>query len=583
MAAVLAVAACSGGAGDDRSSAERGPTELSTAGLVSASLSEAGRDLAAGAGLDDWPEYRLDATIDPGTGEVAATMAAELPRRQGDRPMSFRVFPNLPALDAAFALDRVRVDGVAVEPELDRSLLTLPLPAGGDDDRVVVEMDFSYVVPVTDLGTDLLAGLAGNTLDPAETGLLGRHGGGLSLGHWFPVWLQPGAAAEPEPEGFGDIGNFPAARFSVRVEVPAGWQVFTGGTSTSVWEEDGRVVYQEEGVGLRDLALYAGRDLPTSEVDVDGVTVRVVARAEHGDVLAEVAEEAAASLEILALAFGPYPWSELDVIDVPLGSGVGGMEWPGSIWIETATFGGGVPGLGGLEGLLAGDGGLEELVGGEGGLAALLGGGALASLREFIVAHEVAHQWWHALVGNDSLTAPVVDEPLAQFSACHVLRTRQPEEGDELCAFHTEGQYQSLRALGQPDAPADQPTDAFSSALQYGAVIYGKAPGLYEELTDRFGEEQVLSALRSYVEAHPFSITTPGDLRAALRRVAPTNGGEEVDALWSRWIEGAHGDQDIGTGSGGLLGATEGMEGLESGELGRLQELLAMLLEGMGQ
>jgi hypothetical protein len=79
-----------------------------------------------------------------------------------------------------------------------------------------------------------------------------------------------------------------------------------------------------------------------------------------------------AALEILADAFGPYPWAELDLIDVPLGSGVGGMEWPGAIWIETATFGGGVPGLGGLEELLRGeDGDLpggESLLGGLGGL-----------------------------------------------------------------------------------------------------------------------------------------------------------------------------------------------------------------------
>jgi hypothetical protein len=30
---------------------------------------------------------------------------------------------------------------------------------------------------------------------------------------------------------------------------------------------------------------------------------------------------------------------------------------------------------------------------------------------------EVGHQWRHALVGNDSIRAPVVDEPLAQFWA----------------------------------------------------------------------------------------------------------------------------------------------------------------------
>ncbi len=288
-----------------------------------------------------------------------------------------------------------------------------------------------------------------------------------------------------------------------------------------------------------------------------------------------MAEESAAALSVLADAFGPYPWSELDVLDVPLGSGVGGMEWPGAIWIETAAFGGGIPGLGALEGL-------DGLLGGDGGLAELLGGGPLGSLRESIVAHEVAHQWWHALVGNDSITAPVVDEPLAQFSACHYFRVTAPDEGDELCAFHTEDQYQMLRSLGEPDAPANQPTDQFSSSLQYGAVVYGKAPGLYEELRQLVGEDALLSALRAYVEEHQFAIASPDDLRAALRATGSDTGQEDaVDALWVRWIEEAHGDDDIGAAA--TLGGLGGLEGIGAGELGGVEEMLDQLLEGRGE
>jgi hypothetical protein len=514
--------------------------------------------------------------IEPETGEVTATMTAEVPAPSGAEPLRFRVFPNLPALDAGFRLSYVVVDGEAVAPVLDRSILTLAPSRSAE--RVRVEMAFSYTVPVTDVATNPLAALGGDALDPAEIGLLGRHEGGLSLGHWFPVWLPPGTASEPEPDGFGDIGNFPAATFAARIEVPAPWQVFTGGTTTDRRDGGGRVTYLEEGVGLRDLSVYAGIDVTTTEVDVDGVTVRVVGRPGHAEVVPEVAEESAAALSVLAGAFGPYPWSELDVLDVPLGSGVGGMEWPGVVWIETATFGGGIPGLGALEGL-------DGLLGGDSGLAELFGGGALGSLRESIVAHEVAHQWWHALVGNDSIAAPVVDEPLAQFSACHYFRVTVPDEGDELCAFHTEGQYQMLRSLGEPDAPANQATDQFSSSLQYGAVVYGKAPGLYEELRQLVGDEALLSALRAYVESHRFAVATPEDLRAALRAAGTAGGHEEaVDALWVRWMEQAHGDEDIGAASplGGLDGL-EGLRGTGPGEEGDLEELLEELLEGLGE
>lgn len=581
-AVLIALAACS--RGDGRAPGARGVPDarpglaegLPDMGTDSPSLSDPGRRLATTTALfDRAPRYHLDALVEPETGKVEADVVASLPA--GSEPLRFRVFPNLAALDAGFHLSRVEVDGRAVEPDLDRSVLTLERPTDGSGQRVEVAMTFSYTVPVTDLATDpsSVLGGDGSGLDPAEIGLLGRHGGGLSLGHWFPVWLTPGAEAEPEPDGFGDIANFPAANFTARLDVPAGWQLFSGGVNTDRRQEPGRTISTEEGVGLRDLAIYLGRDLATEEVEVGGTTVRVVSQAGNVDVLGEVGEESSSALSILADAFGPYPWSELDVIDVPLGSGVGGMEWPGAIWIETATFGGGIPGLSGLEGLLGGgdSSGGEASDGLEGLLGEVLGGGAAGSLRSFIVAHEVAHQWWHALVGNDSITAPVVDEPLAQFSACHYLRVRSPQEGDEHCALHTEGQYRALRGLGQPDAPAAQATDQFSSSLQYGAVVYGKAPGFYEKLSDLIGQEALLGALRSYVEANAFAIATPEDLRGALRAAAPGR-AEEVDALWVRWLEQAHGDEDIGTGAPlGGLGALGGLEGLLGGS-GALEGLV---------
>jgi hypothetical protein len=270
----LACAACSGGPrpGNTRSTPKPGALDV----LSSASLSAPGAALLDAAGLDGAPRYDLRATVEPETGEVDATMIAELPLGDPGAPLQFRVFPNLAAFDAGFTMDDVVVGGEAGRAHLDRSLLTLEPPPDAAGPTVVVELPFSYTVPASDLSTDLLSSFAGSALDPAETGLLGRHQGGISLGHWFPIWMEPGMAAEPEPDGFGDIANFPAARFSATIDVPAGWQVFTGGTTVERREDGGRVISREEGLGLRDLSVYAGRDVEATEVEVDGVTVRNV-------------------------------------------------------------------------------------------------------------------------------------------------------------------------------------------------------------------------------------------------------------------------------------------------------------------
>ena len=587
--AVLAVvaAACSSGKGageGDRGAQDKTISGIERAGLDSPSLSAAGRRLARQAKLQSAPVYDLSAVVQPETGRVEGSLIADLPA--GREPMRFRVFPALPDLRAAFRLDRVEVDGKDVERDLDASLLTLPRPAGGEDRRVKVRVDFAYTVAVTEAGgDDLLGSLAGGDLEPARIGLLGRHDGGLALGHWFPVWIAPGGRADPDPKGYGDIANFPAALISAKIEVPAEWKLFSGGVNTDRKTDRGKTVYSEEGAGLRDLSVYVGRAVEVSETRAGDTTVRVVSQAADVAAAADVGREAGDALSALGAAFGPYPWSELDVIDVPLGSGVGGMEWPGAVWVSQSFFAGGIPGLGGLGGL-EGLEGLQDLLGelgggegaeGLGGLGSLLDPRALGSLRAFVVAHEVGHEWWHALVGNDSIAAPMVDEPLAQFSACLAFRVRSPDDAARACEFNTVTQYRTLRAMGEADARADQPTTDFASSRQYGAVVYGKAPGLFERLRTLLGEEATLAALRRYAEANAFAVATPGALRDALVAGAPSRSAE-VDGLWRRWMEEAHGDEDLGADAGGI----GDLGGLGPGGSQQLSDLLNELLEGVG-
>ena len=34
---------------------------------------------------------------------------------------------------------------------------------------------------------------------------------------------------------------------------------------------------------------------------------------------------------------GRIPWRELDVVSVPMGIGIGGVAWPGAVWIESTS------------------------------------------------------------------------------------------------------------------------------------------------------------------------------------------------------------------------------------------------------
>lgn len=599
LVALLAVGGCtrsSSRGSDGAGSGEPDAVAVPEVDTRSPSLRPEGLALAAAARLEATaPRYRLAARLDPATGQVDATMVVTIVLPEGNEALRFRVLPNLASLNSGFRLGAAQVGGRTVAPSLDRTVLTLARPPGRAGTQVDVTIAFAYQVPEAPPPNPLAValgalgalggpgspgdGLGKDGLSAAGVGLLARHPDALVLGHWFPTYLTPGLAADPEPDGFGDIGNFPAAYFAVHVVVPVGWEVVTGGVRTLGPERNGdRVSVVEQGAGLRDFGLYVGRAVRALTTEAGGVTLRVSVPAGSAASPEQVAADARRALDTFQAAFGPYPWEELDVVGVPLGAAIGGMEWPGMVWISTDVLAGGVPGLGDLGSLFGGT--LSGLAGGTGGGL----GELLASTREFVIAHEVSHQWWHALVGSDSIGAPVVDEPLAQFSSClYWERAHGAAAGQRICDLQVAAQYQMMRFLGQPDSPADRPSGDFASALQYTGVIYGKAPGFYQAARRLMGDDALLSGLRRYAADHAFGTAQPADLLAALRQAAPSQ-SLALEGLWRRWIQEAHGDADLGTSPTSVLGPLAannplgGLNGLAGlGDLGAIGELLGQL------
>lgn len=447
--------------------------------LASPSLSPGGRDDVQRAGLDHAPLYALSAAVDPPSGRVDGRLHARVPRPEhGD--VSFRMLAGLPAFHTGLAITGVTADGKRAHARVDRTLVRVPVTRNRGP-TVDVGMRFSYRVPRA--GTT-----RGRPLTQATIALLSRQPDVDQFGHWFPLWLPPGAATDPGLSGFGDIGNFAAGAITARVRVPTGYDVVSAGVTVDRQESNGLMTVTQSGVGLRDLSLVVGRGLHTATAPAGDATVRATGPA-NVDVDA-VARDGAAALQSLASFYGPYPWSEVQIVAVTLGPDVGGMEWPGAAWIS----------------------GLEDSAG--------AGGSNLA------IDHELAHQWWHALVGNDSIRYPVVDEPLAQFSMC--LVAAQQAEASRECSF-------GGLASGGLAACADRPTAAFTSANEYGNLIYDRAPGFYQALARAVGQDPTVAALRDVATRHAFGTITAGQLRAEL--VAAFPGQEDtVRQLWDRYI-----------------------------------------------
>jgi hypothetical protein len=345
---------------------------------------------------------------------------------------------------------------------------------------------------------------------------------------------------------------------------------------------------------VRDFVLVAGLDLERKSVELGPVRVTSVYRARDAKAGQEVLDAAVSSLRAFERHFGPYPYAELDVVESSLVGGAGGVEFSALVLVAGMLYrspdesshplallsklsGGLGSGLGALFDPGSLFGAREPVADAPRSPAApsRLGSAAvgtpaeavptappdpaewlhaqLAQMREFTVAHEVAHQYFAGIVGNDSRRHPSLDEPMAQYAARVAMEERHgPAVGEAAWNANVTMNYALYRLLGGADRPVSRDVASYASAVEYAALVYGKAPQIYPALRRAIGQETLHRAIRAALSRHRFSLLATDEWIGAIEQGAGGAGGK-VRPLFERWLRQTHADADLGVDDSGKL------------------------------
>lgn len=527
------------------------PAQLEVADLSALPLYDLSLSIA-----EDMGSYGLRETIWV-TNEQAAPM----------REVVLRVFANVivPSGEAppvslvrGACLDGASCTVSEVSRSVWRVVPSAPIPPGG---HLRIELDVTGVVRA--LAEERMSMIAQGMesmqamQDPgraAQTdyGLL-AHGQGIgSFANFFAVLARrDGDAWVTEDEGTtGDLGTDAMANVRARIVVPRSLRVVSSGAEVrrrAVREADGsserRVEITVHAGVIRDFAVLAGPSLAVGTRQVGETLVRSYYLPEDTASGQSVLDTTAHALEIFERRFGPYPYTELDVVEAPLVGGAGGVEFSAlvtvaSMFYRPAMAGGGLGGIGALMGMLEGAE-TDEASADAAGLDPMQG-----SILEFVTAHEAAHQWWHGIVGSDSRRHPWVDESLAQYSAMLYFEDRHgaaraEEEGERQVAMN----FHAMRVEGHADGAVDRAASAFPNPMDYAGLVYGKGPYLYRALRHELGDETFFERLRAYVTTYRMRIAPA---RGVVDVMAAGGHASRVRALARRWLDERHGDEDLG-------------------------------------
>ena len=110
-----------------------------------------------------------------------------------------------------------------------------------------------------------------------------------------------------------------------------------------------------------------------------------------------------------------------------------------------------------------------------------------AANLSYLVAHETGHQWFYGIVGNDQARQPFADEAATDFVARYVLGLR--------------------RASGCSTARLDLTIYQYSRACYY-EDIYIQGGNLLDDTRKRMGSTAFWAAVRDYLRANRFGLTT---------------------------------------------------------------------------
>ena len=417
-----------------------------------------------------------------GTEEVRYTNAEDVALDQ----VQLRLFPNI--LGGEMTVSNLTVDEQPVTPklELQNSLLIIPLPAPIEPgQQIVLHMDFAITVPQS---------------VQLNYGVLSYFDGVLTLAHSYPmiaVYDDEGWNSEIPPQN-GDITYADTSFFLVKVTAPKDLTLVTSGHEISSSESGEMQTLQVASGPARDFYLAASPDYEEISQTFGEVTVRSYAPAEDRKGAEMALDVATRSIEDFSARYAPFPYTEFDIVSTP--TLALGIEYPGIVAITSRIY----------------DVDQEFR-------------GAPASVYlESTVAHEVGHQWFYGLVGDDQLDDPWLDESLTQFATLQYYADEYGPGGEAGFRNSLEARWEGV---GRAEIPIGLRVAEYSGG-EYGAIVYGRGPLFFIALRERMGQEKFDAFLREYTETLSWGIATPRFLQS----LAETHCACELDDLFEEWV-----------------------------------------------
>ena len=324
----------------------------------------------------------------------------------------------------------------------------------------------------------------------------------INLGNFYPI-----ACVYENGKGFsqslyhsnGDPFYSECANYEVTIKFSDKFQIASSGNLQSSVSQNGIKENRYTAKNVRDFCLVLSEKFDIVSKKVEGIIINYYGYQNDKD-LNDCLQVAMKAVKTFNDMFGDYPYKQLSIVKSNFVHG--GMEFPNIVLISDS---------------------IEQ-----------------GSEYSYVIVHEIAHQWWYGVVGNDEYNHAWQDEGLAEYSTLLFYKANT-SYGEDFKSMITSANksyklFQEVytRVQGNVDGRMDRPLCEFKTEPEYVQCTYTKGVLMFNNLNELLGEKKFLKALKEYYQSFKYKNATPEDLIS----IFVDYGGGKIEKLFGVWLEG---------------------------------------------
>lgn len=334
-----------------------------------------------------------------------------------------------------------------------------------------------------------------------STHRLGYLNGSVNLGNWFPIlaMYEKGEFIIEPYYSTGDPFYSDIANYEVEFTYDDNYRLASSGALKKTESEDGLRTDTLTAIAVRDFAITLTEYSLETSKEVDDILITYVGY-EGDENIDYCLDTAVKAVKYFNQTFGKYPYQKLDIVKAPFLHG--GMEYPSIVIISDS----------------------------------------ITSDFDFakVIVHEIAHQWWYGVVGNNEINEAWLDESLAEYSSVMFFENHNEYDVtyEELVSEAFAGYVLYADIVSSVNKKLNTsmllPVYEYAGDYEYSYMIYVKGVLMFDNIRQIVGKEKLEDGFKKYYSKYKFKVATTDEFIATMRKAT----GKDVEGLLDSWLQG---------------------------------------------